>query len=331
MKSPWNPDAAFWNGRRVLVTGGTGFLGSHLVEQLVAAGADVVVLVRDEVPPTSIVRKWEGVVTKVRGAIEDRSAVSRPLGEYGVQTLFHLAAQSQVGTANQDPLPTLESNIAGTWNVLDACRTSRAVEQLVLASSDKAYGDQPVLPYTEETALDPINPYDVSKACADLLCRSFALTFGIPAVTTRCGNIFGPGDTNWNRLIPGVIRDLIAGTRPLIRSDGKATRDYLYVTDAALAYMRLAEALHEDKGFAGEAFNFSIERPLSVLDLVALLQEAAGTDLEPDVRGSATHEISHQALSAAKARRVLGWEPSRSLEEALSQTVAWYRQELGSV
>lgn len=310
------------------MTGATGFVGSHLVALLVAAGAEVVVLVRDEVPPTSIVRDWLDLVTRVRGALEDRTSLSRPLGDYSVQTVFHLAAQSQVRTANRDPIPTFESNVEGTWNVLEACRRSPTVEQVVLASSDKAYGDQPVLPYTEDTPLDPVNPYDVSKACADLICRSYARTFGLPAATTRCGNIFGPGDVNWDRLIPGVVRDLLLGRSPVIRSDGKATRDYLYVTDAALAYMRLAEALAADPALAGEAFNFSIEKPLSVLELVALLQEAAGTDLAPDVQGRAANEISHQALSAEKARRRLGWAPSRSLDEALAETVEWYRQEL---
>ena len=285
-------------------------------------------LVRDEVPPTSIVKEWLDAVTRVRGALEDRSSLSRPLGDYSVQTVFHLAAQSQVRTANRDPIPTFESNVAGTWNILEASRQAATVEQVVLASSDKAYGDQPVLPYTEETPLDPINPYDVSKACADLVCRSYARTFGVAAATTRCGNIFGPGDVNWDRLIPGVVRDLIVGQPPVIRSDGKATRDYLYVTDAALAYLCLAEALAADTTLAGEAFNFSIERPLSVLELVDLLQDAAGTDLAPDVQGRATNEISHQALSAAKARQQLGWAPTRTLDEALAETVDWYRKEL---
>jgi CDP-glucose 4,6-dehydratase len=311
------------------VTGATGFVGSHLVDRLVGAGCEVVVLVRDEVPPTSIVRRWEGAVTRVRGALEDRPSLSRPLGDYGIQTVFHLAAQSQVRAANRDPVPTFESNVAGTWNVLDACRCAETVDQVVVASSDKAYGDQPVLPYTEETPLDPINPYDVSKACADLLCRCFARTFGLAVVTTRCGNIFGPGDVNWDRLVPGVVRDLLSGRRPVIRSDGRATRDYLYVADAVSAYLRTAEALAADPAFAGEAFNFSIERPLSVLELVGLLQDAAGTRLQPDVRGTATNEISHQALSAAKAREKLGWAPGSSLERALSETVAWYREELG--
>ena len=325
----WNPSSGFWKGRRVMVTGATGFVGSHLVARLVDEGAVVVVLVRDDVPPTSIVKSWEAAVTKVRGAVEDRAALSRPLGEYGVQTMFHLAAQSQVRTANRDPIPTFESNVAGTWNVLEACRATESLEQAVMASSDKAYGDQPLLPYTEQSPLDPVNPYDVSKACADLLCRCFAHTFGVPAVTTRCGNIFGPGDLNWDRLVPGVIRDLVSGRRPVIRSDGKATRDYLFVTDAAFAYMCLAEALAADPTLAGEAFNFSVERPLSVLDLVDLLQKSAGTALEPEVQGRASHEISHQALSAEKARRVLGWAPTRTLEEALAETIDWYRRELG--
>jgi CDP-glucose 4,6-dehydratase len=329
VSAPSEPSPDFWKGRRVLVTGATGFVGSHLVAHLVKANADVVVLVRDEVPPTSIVRGWQDAVTRVRGSLEDRSTLSRPLGDYGVQTVFHLAAQSQVRTANRDPIPTLESNVAGTWNILEACRQAAIIEQLVMASSDKAYGDQPVLPYTEETPLDPVNPYDVSKACADLVCRCYARTFGLAAATTRCGNIFGPGDVNWDRLIPGVVRDLLIGRPPVIRSDGKATRDYLYVTDAALAYLRLAEALAADASLAGEAFNFSIERPLSVLELVALLQQAAGTNVEPDVQGRATNEISHQALSAAKARQMLGWAPRIPLEEALGETVGWYRRELG--
>jgi len=324
------PAADFWKQRRVLVTGATGFVGSHLVDRLVDAGCEVVVLVRDEVPPTSIVLRWQDAVTRVRGSLEDRLALSRPLGDYGVQTVFHLAAQSQVRAANRDPVPTFESNIAGTWNVLEACRTSATVEQVVAASSDKAYGDQRVLPYTEETPLDPVNPYDVSKACADLLCRCFARAFGLAVATTRCGNIFGPGDVNWDRLVPGVVRDLLGGRRPVIRSDGRATRDYLYVADAVSAYLRTAEALAMDPALAGEAFNFSIERPLSVLELVGLLQDAAGTELEPDVRGTASNEIAHQALSSAKAREKLGWTPASSLEKALAETVAWYREELGA-
>lgn len=329
MPEDWTPARSFWKHRAVAVTGGTGFLGSHLVGQLVEAGAEVVILVRDAVPSTSITAAWEHRVSKVSGAVECQAAVERLLGEYGARTVFHLAAQSQVEVSNRNPVSTFEANVAGTWTLLEAARRSPAVEQVVLASSDKAYGDQPVLPYTEEMALSAVNPYDVSKACADLLAQSYTHTFGLPAAITRCGNFFGPGDTNWRRLVPGIIRSVLEGQRPEIRSDGTHTRDYLYVVDGALTYLRLAEALGADPGLAGQAFNFSAERPLSVLDLVTLIQQAAGTDLEPDVLGTATHEISHQYLSAAKARAVLDWHPRYSLPEALAETVTWYRRELG--
>ncbi len=329
MTELWAPERTFWSGRPVAVTGATGFLGSHLVERLVAHGADVVILVRDEVPATTVMLGWQDRVSTVRGEVEDRQVVARMIGEYGVMTVFHLAAQSQVGTANRDPVPTFQANVAGTWSLLDACRGHDSVKEVVVASSDKAYGDQPELPYTEEMPLHAVNPYDVSKACAEMITRSFASTFGVPAAVTRCGNIFGPGDTNWDRLVPGVIREVLLGRRPVIRSDGRATRDYLYVKDAALAYLMLAEVMSDQPDLAGEAFNFSAERPLSVLELVTLVQQAAGTALEPDVRGTATHEIAHQSLSSSKAREVLGWKPARSIEEALAETVDWYRRELG--
>jgi CDP-glucose 4,6-dehydratase len=203
------------------------------------------------------------------------------------------------------------------------------VEQVVLASSDKAYGEQPVLPYTEEMALLATHPYDVSKACADLIAQSYARTYGTPAAITRCGNFFGPGDTNWRRLVPGIIRDVVEGRRPVIRSDGSPTRDYLYVVDGARAYVCLAEALAKDPSLAGETFNFSTENPMSVLALVDLIQSAAETHLEPDVRGTATHEISHQYLSSAKAEKQLRWKPAYSIEEAMAETVAWYKALLG--
>jgi CDP-glucose 4,6-dehydratase len=242
--------------------------------------------------------------------------------------VFHLAAQSQVEVSNRNAVSTFESNVAGTWTLLEAARRSPTVAQVVLASSDKAYGEQPVLPYSEDMPLDAVNPYDVSKACADLLARSYASSFAVPAVITRCGNFFGPGDTNWRRLVPGIVRSVLEGERPVIRSDGTLTRDYLYVVDGALAYVHLAEALAVDPALAGQAFNFSTEQPLSVLELVALIQQAAGTALEPDIQGTATHEIAHQYLSAAKARRVLAWAPRYSILDALAETVAWYRSEL---
>lgn len=312
------------------VTGATGFLGSHLTDLLVSLGAEVVVLARDEVEPSPIVERWAGRVATVRGSVEDQATVERMLGEYEVRSLFHLAAQSQVGVANRHPVSTFESNVAGTWALLEAARRSPRIEQVVTASSDKAYGAQPVLPYDEAMPLLAVNPYDVSKACADLVSQSFHRTFDVPVSITRCGNFFGPGDRNWERLVPGTIRSLVRGERPVIRSDGTMVRDYLYVVDGALAYLLLVETMAADPGVVGEAFNFSTETPLSVLELVAMIQDAAGTSLEPDVRATATHEIDSQFLSAEKARKVLRWAPTMSVEDALSETVSWYRSYLGS-
>jgi CDP-glucose 4,6-dehydratase len=325
---PWTPDHTFWRDRPVAVTGATGFLGSHLTARLVELGAAVVVLVRDDVPESPVAEAWADSVAAVRGSVEDEPTVERMLGDYEVKTVLHLAAQSQVGVANRNPLATFEANVAGTWSVLEAARRSPLVEQVVTASSDKAYGAQPQLPYDEDMPLLAVNPYDVSKACADLLSTSYHRTFGVPVCITRCGNFFGPGDRNWERLVPGTIRSLLRGERPVIRSDGTMVRDYLYVVDGALAYLRLVERMATDPAVVGEAFNFSTETPLTVLELVDALQRAAGTDLEPDIRATASHEIDAQFLSAAKARKVLGWAPTVSVEEALVETVAWYREHL---
>jgi CDP-glucose 4,6-dehydratase len=327
----WSPTTSFWQHRRVAVMGATGFLGCHLVGMLVDLGADVVILVRDEVPSNPLRDSWWGRVAVVRGSIEDETVVERLIAEYGTKTFFHLAAQSQVQVANHNPVSTFEANIRGTWTVLEAIRRSQQVDQLVIASSDKAYGSQRSLPYTEEMSLLAVNPYDVSKACADMLARSYARTYAVPAIISRCGNLFGPGDTNWERLVPGTIRSLFEGREPPIRSDGTLTRDYLYVVDAALSYIQTAEALAERPELAGEAFNFSSERPLTVLELVEMLQIAAGTHLKPDILSTANHEIEHQYLSAAKAHRILGWMPAHTLEEALLVTVRWYRQYLQGV
>jgi CDP-glucose 4,6-dehydratase len=327
--NPWSPTRSFWERRPVAVTGATGFLGSHLTAQLVELGAAVVALVRDEVPTTAISEAWRGRVSVVRGAVEDQAVVERMLGDYDVRTVLHLAAQSQVGVANRNAVGTYEANVAGTWSLLEAVRRSSTVTEVVTASSDKAYGAQPALPYDEAMPLLAVNPYDVSKACADLIATSFHRTFGVPVCVTRCGNFFGPGDVNWERLVPGTIRSLVRGERPVLRSDGTMVRDYLYVVDGALAYLRLAENMAEDPTVIGEAFNFSTETPMTVLELVAALQKAAGTDLEPDIRATASHEIDSQYLSAAKARKILGWEPTKSVDDALADTVAWYRAELG--
>jgi CDP-glucose 4,6-dehydratase len=307
------------------VTGATGFVGSHLTDSLVDLGAEVVVLCRDDVPVNPVSERWAHRVSVVRGQVEDQAVLERILGEYGVETVFHLAAQSQVGVANRNPSSTYEANIRGTWTLLEAVRRSPGVKQVVVASSDKAYGSQPTLPYTEDMPLLAVNPYDVSKACADMVATSYARCLGVPVTITRCGNFFGPGDLNWARLIPGTIRSLLRGERPVIRSDGSMIRDYLYVRDGARAYIHLAEAMAEDTALVGEAFNFSFEQPLSVLEVVDHLQKAAGTSLSPEILASAVNEIPSQALSAAKAGSVLGWTPVHSLDDAFAETVDWYR------
>jgi CDP-glucose 4,6-dehydratase len=298
------------------------------VNLLVEADAEVVVLVRDGVPFSPVSAAWQDRVSRVDGAVEDQAVCERLLGEYAVATVFHLAAQTQVVVSNRTPVSTFEANVRGTWSLLEAARRTPSVTAVVTASSDKAYGAQPVLPYDEGMPLLAVNPYDVSKACADLIAQSYAATWGVPVAVTRCGNFFGPGDTNWDRIVPGTIRSVLEGRRPEIRSDGTPTRDYLYVVDGALAYLHVAEALSRDPSLTGEAFNFSNERPLNVLDLTAVIQRAAGTSLEPDILGAATHEIDNQWLSAEKARRVLGWAPRYTLEDAIASTVEWYRKNL---
>lgn len=320
--------SSFWAGRHVLVTGATGFLGAHVVAALLEAGAEVVVLVRDGVPASPIATAWHDRVTRVHGDVVQQDVVERALGEYDVRTVLHLAAQSQVGVANRSPASTFDANVRGTWAVLEAVRRSPLVEQVVLASSDKAYGHQPTLPYTEDMPLLAVNPYDVSKACADLIGQSYHATFGSPVAITRCGNFFGPGDRNWQRIIPGTARSVLRGERPVLRSDGTMIRDYLYVVDGAGAYLALVEAMAERPELAGEVFNLSTGEPKSVLEVVDAVQRAAGTALEPDIQDRATAEIPAQHLSADKARRVLGWEPTRTLEEAMVETVEWYRRDL---
>jgi CDP-glucose 4,6-dehydratase len=321
---------SFWADRPTLLTGATGLVGAWTLRRLVEAGADVVCLVRDWVPGSEAVRSGllEGA-TVARGDVRDRDVVERVLGEYEVDTVLHLAAQTIVGIANRNPVSTFETNVAGTWAVMEACRRSPRVEQVVLASSDKAYGEQPKLPYREDTPLKGRHPYDVSKSCADLIATSYAVTYDLPVVITRCGNFFGGGDLNWNRIVPGTIRSVLRGQRPVIRSDGSLVRDYFYVEDGAAAYMKLAEWLAANQDGKGEAFNFSNEMQLTVSELVERILGLMGSDLVPEVRGEATHEIPAQFLDASKARSILGWAPLFSLDEGLERTIAWYREALG--
>lgn len=324
----WRPSPAFWHGRPVAVTGATGFVGSHLTSELIELDASVTVLRRDELPSHAITDGWLSRVSVVAGCVEDQIVIERLIADYDIQTVFHLAAQSQVGVANTNPVGTFRTNVQGTWSVLEAARRSPSVRQVVVASSDKAYGAHLDLPYTEETPLRAVNPYDVSKASADLIATCYARCFDLPVAVTRCGNFFGPGDLNWARLVPGTCRSILAGDRPVVRSDGTMVRDYLYVRDGIRAYLMLAEALANDSSIAGEAFNFSLEQPLSVLDMVAAVQQAAGTRLEPDIRAMARHEIAAQYMSAARAQSVLGWAAAFTLESGLRQTVEWYRHHL---
>jgi CDP-glucose 4,6-dehydratase len=302
-------------------------MGGWLVKRLLAADAEVVCLVRDWVPQSELVRKnLTEQVRVVRGDVRDQALLERLLGEYEVTTVFHLAAQTTVPVANRNPVSTFDTNIGGTWALLEACRHSPRVGQIVLASSDKAYGAQPRLPYDETMPLEGRHPYDVSKSCADLIAQAVAQSFGVPVAVTRCGNFYGGGDLNWNRIVPGTIRSVLRGERPVVRSDGSFIRDYLYVEDGAAAYMLLAEKLGKNPGLRGEAFNFSNETQVTVLELTRMLLELMGCSLEPDVRNEASNEIPRQYLSAAKARQVLGWKPLYTLEHGLKLTIDWYRE-----
>jgi CDP-glucose 4,6-dehydratase len=325
-------DSKFWQDRTVLVTGSTGLLGSWLTRTLVDRGAFVVSLIRDWVPESELFRS--GVsdrVNVVRGDIRDQETIERALGEYEVNTVFHLAAQTIVGIANRNPVSTFESNIRGTWCLLEACRRTPTVKQIVVASSDKAYGTHDQLPYAESAPLQGRHPYDVSKSCADLLAQSYAETYSLPVCITRCGNLYGGGDLNWNRLVPGTIRSALRGERPIIRSDGSYVRDYFYVEDGALAYLLLAEQMALRPELAGEAFNFSNEIQVTVLELANhILRLALDEKLELDVRNEAQHEIPHQYLDATKAREMLDWRPQYDLEEGLASTIKWYRDFLQS-
>jgi CDP-glucose 4,6-dehydratase len=315
----------FWSNRNIFITGATGLLGSWLTEELSNRGANVTCLVRDWVPASRLVRS--GVMDRVnlvRGDLTDGALLTRSLNEYAIDSVFHLGAQTIVGTAARSAISTFESNIRGTWNLLEACKAcSRTVQRIVVASSDKAYGAHDQLPYKEDTPLEGRYPYDVSKSCTDLLAMSYFHTYELPVAITRCGNLFGGGDLNFNRLIPGTIQSVLRGQAPVIRSNGQYIRDYFYVRDAVGAYLQLAQRLPED--YAGEAFNFGTETPLSVLELVRQILCVMGQQsLQPVILDEASHEIPRQYLDCSKARRLLGWTSQFSLTEGLRETISWY-------
>ena len=317
---------SFWKGRNVFVTGATGLLGSWLVEELVRRGANVICLIRDWVPQSRFVTKsLPDQTVLVRGELENLDLLRRILNEHEVDSVFHLGAQTIVGTALRSALSTFESNVRGTWNLMEACRDcADIVERVVVASSDKAYGPHSRLPYTEDAPLQGIYPYDVSKSCADLIALSYYHSYGSPVCVTRCGNLFGGGDLNFNRLVPGTVRSALRGEPPVIRSDGAYVRDYFYVADAVAAYLHLAERLPDD-ACIGQAFNFGNEEPLSVIEIVDLILEHADrSDLQAVILDEVTSEIREQYLDCTKAKSVLGWKPLYTLDDGLLQTIEWY-------
>lgn len=318
---------AFWRGRPTFVTGGTGLLGSWLVRRLLEAGADVICLTREGSSRNqSLFEDCKDRIRIVHGDVRDGALIERTLHEFKIDTVMHTAAQAIVSIAKQEPVRTFETNIAGTWNVLEACRKSPGVKQIVVASSDKAYGDQQSLPYTEDSSLQAQQPYEVSKAIADLLAQTYAKTYGLPITITRCGNFYGGGDLNWNRIVPGTIRSVLRGESPVIRSDGEFVRDYFYIEDAAAAYMLLAEQHAVRPELTGETFNFSYEIQLTVRQVVELILNRMGSTLKPDIRNEPNNEIRNQYLSSEKARKVLSWSPLLSFDEGLARTITWYKE-----
>jgi CDP-glucose 4,6-dehydratase len=318
---------SFWTSRNVFVTGASGFLGRWMVAELTRRGANVVGLMRDI---QSAGRQDQGIPGStprfsVIGKLEDYELMLRTVNEYEVDTVMHLGAQPIVGIANRNPLSTFEANIRGTWNVLEACRQVSTVKRVVIASSDKAYGEQPTLPYDESMPLQGMHPYDVSKSCTDLIAQTYHNTYGLPVCITRCGNFFGGGDLNFSRIVPGTIRSILQGNNPVIRSDGSMIRDYVYVRDIVMFYLHLAEKM-ENSALHGHAFNYSTEMQASVLDITnAILRLMDREDLQPKILNETRGEIPHQYLSAAKAREMLGWSTNFSLDEALQETIDWYR------
>lgn len=315
----------YWKDKNVFITGCTGLLGSWLTKKLVEQEANVVGLIRDLVPRSNL--NWSGFnekITTVRGELEDYFILERTLNEYEIDSVFHLGAQTIVTIANRNPLSTFNTNIKGTWNLLEACRRSPSVEKIVFASSDKAYGAQEKLPYNEDTPLEGRHPYDVSKSCADLICRSYHETYDLPVCITRCGNFYGGGDLNFNRIVPGTIRSILRNQRPIIRSDGSMIRDYFYIEDGAEAYLSLAEHMDNPK-IHGHGFNFSNEEPVDVIGIVGKVLKVMHSNLKPVILNQASNEIESQYLSSKKAKTILNWTPTYTMEEGLEKTIEWYK------
>ena len=320
-----------WKQHRVFVTGATGIVGSWLVKRLLQEGAYVVTLIRDWDPHSELIRSGEiNHTSVVNGALEDYATLERGINEHEIDTVFHLGAQTIVGTALRSPLPTFEANIRGTYNLLEACRVHNGlVKRVVLASSDKAYGEAETLPYTEDMLPNGRHPYDVSKSCADLIATTYAHTYNLPVTVARCGNVYGGGDLNWSRIVPSTIRSLLNDESPVLRSDGRYRRDFIYVLDVVEAYLLLASKTPE-AGIRSEGFNFSSGSPMSVIDVTLKIQQLMGrSDLEPVILNQARAEIREQYLDSGKAKRLLGWKPHYKLDEGLAETINWYREFFG--
>jgi len=319
---------SFWKGKRVLITGYEGFLGSNLTKTLLACGALLWGLdIRTRRSQTVLSKEELKQIKVIKASVEDFPLLSGLISRNKIAFIFHLAAEALVDNCLKNPLSAFSANIRGTWNLLAAARGKKSVKAIVIASSDKAYGSHKDLPYKENASLLGRNPYDVSKSCADLLASSFYHTYRVPVAITRCGNIFGPGDFSFSRIVPDTIRSVAKNKALIIRSDGKFTRDYVYVDDVVNGYITLAEKLPRLK-LAGQAFNFSCEKPISVLGLVKKVYNISARKHNYKILNRAKYEIKHQYLSSKKARVVLGWRPKINLEEGLKKTVAWYQEYL---
>jgi CDP-glucose 4,6-dehydratase len=320
---------SFWGNKSVLVTGHEGFLGSWLSTRLIGAGARVIGIDRVDTRPLSVLNGLRKQIIRIKGDIAHAGLVRGVIEKYRPGIIFHLAAEAIVGECTARPLRAFKTNIEGTWNVLEGARGKAFVTAIVAASSDKAYGSHKVLPYREDVPLRGDHPYDVSKSCADLICTAYSHTYAVPVCVTRCGNIYGPGDFHFSRIVPDAIRCALMDTPILIRSDGRFTRDYIYVEDIVNGYLMLAEQI-EEKKLAGEAFNLSDESPLTVLELVNTIYRTLGKKTACRILNEARYEIKHQYLSSRKARRILGWKPNYALKEGLVTTVEWYKNHLGA-
>lgn len=320
-----NKPKNYWEGKKVFVTGPNGFLGSWLVKALVERKSEVITLIRDDIPNSYFITSGiHKKVKKIYGCLEDYKLLLRILNEFEIDTIFHLGAQTIVGTAIKDPIGTFESNIMGTWNILEAARHNNNVKRIVIASSDKAYGSKNVLPYTEEASLEGEHPYDVSKSAADLIAQTYYKTYNLPVAVTRCGNIYGGGDLNFSRIVPGTIKSILKKEPPIIRSDGQFIRDYIYIEDIVKAYMILAGNL-DNKKIWGQSFNFSTEVKMPVIDIVNEITKLMKTNLRPRILNEVKYEIKYQYLSAEKARKMLNWKPDYNIKEGLKKTIKWYK------